>query len=282
LADPVARRVALICGAGQFPLAVAEAATTAGCAVFMVALRGAADPAIAAYPHVWLRLGELGRLLRVLKAMNIPEVCLVGGLVKPELRDLRPDFGAMVRLPAIARLLRGGDNHALTGMIALLEAEGVSIVAAQDLAPGLLAPQGNLTAQKPSPRNLEDVRIGLACLASLSPFDVGQAVVVARRRILALEAVEGTDAMLCRIASLRETGRLPGRRSGVLIKAPKRGQDLRVDMPAIGPATIAAAAQARLEGIALEAFGVLLHERDRLTAEAAAAGLFVTGVAGAP
>jgi DUF1009 family protein len=282
LIEPAARRVALICGAGQFPLAVAQAAQASGCDIFMIGLRGAADAAIAAYPHVWLRLGELGRLLRVLKARDIHEVCLVGGLVKPELSDLRPDFGAVIRLPSIARLLRGGDNHALTGMITLLEAEGLSIVAAHDLAPRLLAPLGDLAARRPSPRNLEDVQIGLACLAALSPFDVGQAVVVARRRILALEAVEGTDAMLGRIAKLREAGRLPARRSGVLVKAPKRGQDLRVDMPAIGHATIAATAAARLEGVALEAFGVLLHERDRLAAEATAADLFVIGVARAP
>jgi DUF1009 family protein len=271
--------VAIVCGSGRFPLAVAAEAQRAGRAVFMIGIIGAADPAIAAYPHVWLRLGEFGKLLKTLQDQAIGELALIGGLVRPQqLADVRPDFGALARLPEIARLLIGGDDHLLRGILRLFEKEGLRILGAHELAPTLLAPAGRLTKLAPSPGTDEDLRLGRACLAALADFDVGQALVVGRRRIVAIEAAEGTDAMLHRVAEMRDSGRLKAKgRFGLLVKAPKTNQDRRIDLPAIGRDTVAAAARAHLEGIAVAAGEVLLLEREQVIADAAAADLFVFG-----
>lgn len=271
--------VAIICGGGRFPLAVAESAKRAGRDILLIGLIGAADPAIAAHPHVWLRMGELGKLFQTLKGRAIVDVALIGTIARPQLlSELRPDFGALARLPEIARILIGGDNQVLTSILQLFAKEGLRVVGAQQLAPELLAPEGQMTALAPSKAMLADLDFGRACLAALSSFDVGQALVVGRRRILAIEAAEGTDGMLQRVADLRANGRVRAKgRFGVLIKAPKKGQDLRVDLPAIGPATIAVAERAMLAGIAVESHGVLMLERREIIARATAAGLFVIG-----
>jgi DUF1009 family protein len=271
--------VAIVCGCGRFPLAVAAEAQRAGRSVFLIGIIGATDPAIAAYPHVWLRLGEFGKLLKTLQNRAIVELALIGGLERPQqLADVWPDFGALARLPEIARLLIGGDDHLLRGMLHLFEKEGLRVRGAHELAPTMLAPAGPLTARRPSPGVAEDLRLGRACLAALTDFDIGQAVVVGRGRIVAVEAAEGTDAMLHRVGEMRDSGRLKAKgRLGLLIKAPKANQDRRIDLPAIGPATVAAAARAKLEGIAVAAGEVLLLEREQVIAEATAAELFVLG-----
>ncbi len=271
--------VAIICGGGGFPLAVAEAARRAGREVFLVGLHGAADPDIAVYPHMWLKLGEFGKLFRSLAERSVKELSIVGSLTRPDFSDLRLDFGGVRRLPDIARILRGGDDHALRGVVRFFEDEGYTVVGAHDLAPSLLLGEGPITTREPDAAAREDIALGVALGDALSAFDTGQSVVVANRRVVAVEAAEGTDAMVERVAQLRATGklRLKGR-CGVLVKAPKRGQDLRVDLPAIGPRTIAAAAAAQLDGIALAAHGVLVLQRDDIAAEADRLGLFVAGV----
>jgi DUF1009 family protein len=271
--------VAIVCGSGRFPLAVAAEAQRAGRTVFMIGLVGAADPAIAAYPHVWLRLGEFGKLLKTLQDQAIVELALIGALERPQqLADIWPDFGTFARLPEIARLLIGGDDHLLRGILRLFEKEGLRILGAHELAPTLLAPAGSMTPRPPPPSAAADLRLGRDCLAALADFDVGQALVVGRGRIVAIEAAEGTDAMLHRVAELRHGSRLRAKgRLGLLVKAPKTNQDDRIDLPAIGRDTVAAAARARLEGIAVAAGKVLLLEREQLIADAAAADLFVFG-----
>jgi UDP-2,3-diacylglucosamine hydrolase len=271
--------VAIICGGGKFPLAVAGAAQRSGRDILLIGLIGAADAAVADFPHLWLRIGELGKLFQTLKARAIVDVALIGTIARPQLlSEIRPDFGALTRLPEIARILIGGDNHALTNILRLFEREGLRVLGAEQLAPELLAPDGQMTPLSPSKRALAELDFGRACLAALSSFDVGQALVVGRRRILAIEAAEGTDGMLQRVAELRASGRLRAKgRFGLLIKAPKKGQDLRVDLPAIGPDTIAAAERAMLAGIAVESHGVLMLERSEIIARAVAAGLFLIG-----
>jgi DUF1009 family protein len=271
--------VAIICGGGRFPLAVAAEAQRAGRDIVMIGLIGTADAAIASYPHVWLKLGELGKLLHTLKARAISHVALIGSIRRPQLlSDIRPDLGALARLPEIARILVGGDNHALSGILRLLEKQGLRVVGAQQLAPNLLAPSGPLTPRAPSKPALGDLTVGRSCLAALSDFDVGQALVVGRRRIIAIEAAEGTDGMLERVAELRNKGRLRAKgRCGLLVKAPKKNQDLRVDLPAIGPETISAAERAQLAGIAVQAHAVLMLDRAEIIAQAAAADLFLIG-----
>ncbi len=271
-------QIALICGAGQFPLVAARAATARGRDVFILALKGIASEGVAEFPHIWLGVGQLGAAFREIEARGIEEICFIGGLGRPEFADLRPDWGAIKRLPEILRLLKGGDDHALKGVLRLFESEGLRVIGVETLAPELLAAPGAMN-RLPFPKEMEeDLAYGHDCLAALSAFDCGQALVLSHRRIVALEAAEGTDSMLLRVAELRERGRWRAKGSaGMLIKAPKQGQDLRVDLPAMGPETVAAAAKAGLRGIAVEAGKVLILDRDAVAALAEKAGLFLHG-----
>lgn len=273
-----AQPLAILCGAGVFPLEVAADARRAGREPFLIGVIGASDPAIEAYPHVWVRLGEVGKLFAALKARGVAEMAMVGAMTRPELTDLRLDWGAIKRAAELAQLFRRGDNGLLVGLAAIFEREGVRIVGAHEIAPRLVAPAGTLAGRGTTPEDDADIAFGARLLAALSDFDAGQCAVVAAGRVLAIEAAEGTDAMLARVAEMRQSGRLRHRGpAGLLVKAPKRGQDLRLDMPAIGPETVVGAARAQLRGLALATGAVLMVERERCIREAEAAGLFIAG-----
>ena len=274
-----AKPLAILCGGGDFPLQVARAAQADGREFVLVGIVGAADARIEAFPHLWLRIGEVGKLFRALKEREIAEIAIVGAMTRPEFADLRLDWGALKRLAGIAALFRGGDNHLLTGVARFFESEGVAVVGVHEIAPQLLARRGALGALAPSAEAEADAHKAAALIGALSPFDAGQAAVVAHGRVLAIEAAEGTDAMLERVAQMRSARRLRFRgRTGVLVKAPKQGQDLRLDMPAVGLKTIECARRAELEGIALAAGRVLIADPEGFARAADEAGLFVFGL----
>lgn len=273
------RPLAILCGAGDFPIEVAQAAIQRGRNTVLIGVVGAADKKIEAFPHFWVHVGEVGKLFRSLKERGIVELAIVGAMTRPEFSDLRLDWGALRRLGGLASLFRGGDNHLLAGVARFFESEGVAVVGVHQIAPQLLASPGALGTLEPSPQMLADARKGSGLIAALSPFDAGQAVVVANGRVLAIEAAEGTDSMLARIADMRASRRLRYKgAAGVLVKAPKRGQDLRLDMPAVGLKTIEGTKRAGLKGIALAAGGVLIADRAVVARAADEAGLFVFGL----
>ncbi len=277
-AAAAAPHLAILCGAGAFPLEVAADARRAGREPFLIGVAGSSDSAIEAYPHVWVRRGEVGKLFAALKGREVAELAIVGAMSRPEFSDLRLDWGAVKRAAELAQLFRRGDNGLLAGLAAIFEREGVRIVGAHEIAPRLVAPAGPLAARAPTPEDEADIAFGARLLEALSDFDAGQCAVVAAGRVLAIEAAEGTDAMLARVREMRQSGRLRLKGlAGVLVKAPKRGQDLRLDMPAVGPDTVAGAARAELRGIALAAGAVLIAGRERCIREADAAGLFIAG-----
>lgn len=271
--------VAIVSGGGGFPMAVAREAQAAGREVVMVALRGVADAGVEAFPHLWIKIGEVGRFFREMEARGVRELCAVGAFTRPELSELSLDFGAIKRLPDIAKMLRGGDDHALRALAAFFEQEGYVLRGAHEIAPGLIAPQGRIGAREATAQAREDAVFGLACCAAMSPFDVGQACVVAGGRVVAFEAAEGTNGVLERVAELRRSGRLRLKgRAGVLVKAAKRGQDLRLDLPAVGQRTIELAEAAGLEGVALAAGQVMMLDREAVARRADAGGLFLIGL----
>jgi DUF1009 family protein len=271
--------LAILCGGGDFPIQVAQAALQQGRNPVMVGVVGAADKRIEAFPHFWVHMGEVGKLFRSLKERDIGEIAIVGAMTRPEFSDLRLDWGALRRFSGLASLFRGGDNRLLVGIAGFFEKEGVAVVGVHQIAPQLLVSPGALSALAPSAQAQADARIGTGLIAALSPFDAGQAVVVADGRVLAVEAAEGTDAMLARIADLRAAHRLRLRgKAGVLVKAPKRDQDMRLDMPAVGLRTIEGARRAELEGIALSSGRVLIADRAAFVRAADEAGLFVFGL----
>jgi hypothetical protein len=270
--------LAIICGGGTLPFAVAEAARRRGRRVVLFAIRHWADAErVAAFPHHWAALGQFGRFCRIARREGCRDVVLIGAVVRPAIWQIRPDLATLRLLPRIISIFRGGDNHLLSGLAAIFEENGFRLLGAQEFAPEILMPEGFLGSVQSSERDRADILKGIALLAACSPYDVGQAVVVADSRVLALEAAEGTDHMLARVAEMRTGGRVAAGR-GVLIKAAKRGQDRRMDLPSIGPRTLEGAARAGLAGIAVVAGSTVVAEPERLAQVADRERLFVLGV----
>jgi UDP-2,3-diacylglucosamine hydrolase len=269
----------IICGGGSIPPAVAQAVMRRGRRVVLFPLRGIVDPdAVAAFPHCWIAVGQFGRFCRLARAEGCRDLVLVGGMVRPSLREIRLDWATLVALPRIIRAFRGGDDHLLSGIGRIFEAEGFHLLGAHEVAPDITAPPGPLGRHVPDAAALEDIDRGFALLSAMSPFDVGQAAVIAKGRVLAIEAAEGTDGMLRRMVALREEGRLGVPRGvGVLVKAPKLAQDRRFDLPSIGPDTVLHASRAGLAGIAVVAGGTIIAEPLGLVEAADFNGLFVVG-----
>ena len=271
--------LAVICGGGALPFAVADAVGKRGRRVVLFAIRGWADPQrVAAYPHHWASFGQFGWFCRAAQREGCRDVVLIGSVVRPAIWKIRPDFKTLRLLPRIVGLLRGGDNRLLKGVAAIFEEHGFRLVGAHEIAPDILMPEGLLGRERPTAGDQADIATALALLEATSPFDVGQAVVVADTRVLAIEAAEGTDRMLARIAELRQGGRIADARRGVLVKAAKRGQDRRVDLPSIGPRTVKGAARAGLAGIAVVSGSTIIAEAGLTGAAADRERLFVIGV----
>jgi DUF1009 family protein len=270
--------LAIICGGGSLPFAVADAALRHGRKVVLFALRGWADPErVTAYPHHWIWIGQFGRFVRVAGSAGCRDVVFIGSVRRPSLWEMRPDARALRLMPGILRMFRGGDDHLLSGIGRMFEQHGFRLLGTQDVAPDLMMPPGPIGDRTPNERDRRDIARGLALLRATSPFDIGQAVIVADNHVLAVEGPEGTDQALARVADLRRNGRTqsPG---GVLVKAAKIGQDQRVDLPSIGPHTIEGVVAAGLAGIAAGAGRTIVAEPERMAEAADRAKVFIIGI----
>ena len=272
--------LAIICGGGSFPGAVAEAVARQGRRPVMFAIKGWADPKVVErYTHHWVVLGQIGRLFRLAHAEFCREAVFIGTLLRPPLTEIRLDWQSIRLLPRLFRMFRGGDDRLLSGIASLLAEGGLRVIGLEEVAPDIIVPDGVLGRYQPSPRDRADIARALAMIAALGPFDVGQAAVVANNHVLAVEAAEGTDNLLARIADLRRQGRVvtpPG--VGVLVKAPKLGQDRRFDLPAIGSQTVENVSHAGLAGMAVAAGGTIIAEAGQAVAAADRAKIFLLGV----
>jgi DUF1009 family protein len=279
-AEQVSSPVGVIAGGGVMPFAVADSLSKRGIAPVLFALRGACDPAgLARFRHHWISVGELGRATKLFRSEGCRDLVFIGTLARPAISDIRLDWGTLRVLPHVWASFRGGDDHLLSGIGRILEREGFRMVGIKDIAPDLLTPEGCLTRAAPDADACADIVLAREVLTALSPFDIGQAVVVIDRHVVGVEDIEGTDGLLARIAGLRQQGRVRARESrGVLVKAPKRSQDLRFDLPTIGPRTVEGAANAKLAGIAVVAGSTLVAEPQAMIEQADARGLFVSGV----
>ena len=279
-AAPVGEPIAIICGGGSFPGAVADAIVRRGRRPVMFGIKGWASPeVIARYAHHWIALGQAGRFFRLARAEHCREVLFIGTLLRPPLAHIRLDWQSIRLMPRVVRFFRGGDDRLLSGLAGLMEEGGLRVVGIKEAAPEIFVPAGVLGRWQPSERDRADIAYALKLVATLGAFDVGQAAVVADNHVLALEAAEGTDNLLTRIADLRRQGRVvtpPG--VGVLVKAPKPGQDRRFDLPAIGPQTIENVARAGLAGLAVAAGNAIIAEPDVVVAAADRARIFLAGV----
>jgi hypothetical protein len=273
--------VGLIAAGGAMPFAVADSLVARGITPVLLALKGACDAArVERYRHHWISIGQVGRATRLLRDEGCRDVIFIGSLVRPSLSEVRPDLGALRAIPRIWASFRGGDDHLLSGIGRIFEAQGFRMVGIKDVAPDLLMPEGAVTGNGPDEGASCDIDKGREVLRALGPFDIGQAAVVIDGHVVAIEDIEGTDALLARIARLRSEGRIRSPRGrGVLVKAPKAGQDLRYDLPTIGSRTVEGAAGADLAGIAVAAGNTIVADPQGMIAAADKAGLFITGIA---
>jgi UDP-2,3-diacylglucosamine hydrolase len=272
--------VGLIAAGGVMPFAVADSLSARGIDPVLFALKGACDPvAVARFRHHWISVGQLGRAVKLFRAENCRDLVFIGTLVRPALSEIRLDWGTLRAVGRVWAAFRGGDDHLLSGIGRILEQDGFRMVGIRDVAPDVLMPEGCLTRAIPDQAAAADILRGREVLRALSPFDIGQAAIVIDGHVVAVEDIEGTDGLLARVTRLRGEGRIRARAGrGVLVKAPKCGQDLRFDLPTIGPRTVEGAAAAQLAGIAIVAGNTVVVEPQAVIEAADAAGLFVTGL----
>jgi DUF1009 family protein len=273
--------IGLIAAGGVMPVALAESLAARGIDPVLFALKGLCDPVpVGRFRHHWIAVGQYGRAVKLFRAENCRDLIFIGSLVRPALSELRLDWGSLRVIRRVVAAYRGGDDHLLSGIGGILEQDGFRMIGIKDVAPDLLMPEGCLTRASPSENSAADIARGRELLRALSPFDIGQAAVVIDGHVVAVEDIEGTDGLLARVARLRGEGRIRAKAArGVLVKAPKSGQDLRFDLPTIGPRTIEGTAKAQLAGVAAIAGNTIAVEPQKMIDAADAAGLFVTGLA---
>jgi DUF1009 family protein len=278
----VTRKLGLIAGGGDLPLRLARHCESAGRAVYVLRVRGFADDRLADFAGGEAGLAEFGRGVKLLKQAGCETVCFAGVIDRPNFAKLRPDLRGLMILPGVIQAARGGDDALLRFMVRQFEKEGFDIEGAQQVMRDLALPVGVLGRHAPGPEHMSDIAKAMDVARAIGRLDVGQGAVVCAGLVLAVEAQEGTDAMLRRVAELPQAVRgHPEAPRGVLAKAPKPIQERRIDLPTIGINTLHGAATAGLAGIAGEAGGVLALDREALIAEADELGLFVYGVASA-
>ena len=267
--------------AGSLPVEIAEAARGSGRAVHIVGIEGFAEPEIAAYSHKIVNIGQVGGLLASLRQAGCRELVIAGALRRPNLLKIRVDHGFFRAIRTALSLTRGGDDSVLRRVVRFFEREGFVVVGVDSIAPHLLAPDGPLGRVEPSSAHVRAMSRAAALLKALGAFDVGQGAVASEDRILAVEGVRGTDEMLEQVRLARDadgSGSSLQTSGAVLVKMPKPGQELRVDLPAIGPRTVERAHACGLSGIVIAAGRALVIERARTIALADELGLFIVGI----
>jgi len=273
------RKLGLIAGGGSLPVEIARHCQRSGRPLFVIRLKGFAEGGLAAFAGAEVGLAELGKCFKALKQAGCEAVCLAGKVNRPDFASLMPDVRGLKALPAAIAAARKGDDALLRMLMGEFEKEGFAVEGAHEVMDDLGLGKGPLGRVAPGPEAAADIAQAMAAARAVGRLDAGQAAVVCRGLVLALEAAEGTDALLARVAELPAALRgRPEAPAGVLAKAPKPIQDTRVDLPTIGPATVQAAARAGLSGIVGEAGRLLVLEREAVIALADELGLFVVGL----
>lgn len=271
-------RIGIIAGGGPLPVALAEHLNNLGRPAFVVRLAGFADPSLEAFEGGGFNIGEIGAQFAALKAAGCGAVVFAGLVHRVDLGTLTLDAAGAALIPRVLAAMQLGDDALLRVFVDAAEEAGFAVLGAEAACPELIAQAGPLGAFAPDDRARRDMLKAARVAAALGALDVGQGCVVADGLVLAVEAQEGTDAMLARVAGLPAAIRgAGGERRGVLLKRPKPIQERRIDLPTIGVRTVEGAIAAGLAGIAVEAGAALVMQRGLAIAQANAAGLFVFG-----
>lgn len=272
------RKLGIIAGGGELPVVLAEHMAATQRPYFVARIAPMADPALEKHPGAAHGLGAMGARMDAMREAGCDAVVLLGQVARPDLKTLQLDEVAMSMLPAILAAMPHGDDALLRAVLSEHEKAGFRVVGAEQAMSDLLAPPGAWGAIAPIAAQLADITKAAKVAAASGAFDIGQGVVVCDGLVLAVEAQEGTDAMLRRVAELPTTIRgTQQARRGVLLKRPKPIQERRIDLPTIGVRTIEGAANAGLAGVAVEAQGALAVRRADIIAAANRAGIFVYG-----
>lgn len=271
--------IGLILGEGDLPLAVIDGCRTAGHEMFIARLEGYAAPNPDDIASESFGLAKFGAMTKAFKAHGCTHVCFAGNVHRPDFKTLKPDFKGFRRLPGAIAAARQGDDALLRYIVQTFEADGFSIVSPQTLCAHILMPEGHLGAVTLSDEHRGDAEKACRIAREIGRLDIGQGAVVADGLVLAVEAQEGTDGMLRRVADLPETLRgTAARRRGVLAKMVKPGQETRVDLPTIGPDTVALAQAAGLAGIVTEGGQSFVLDKAAVIAAADKAQIFIAGL----
>jgi DUF1009 family protein len=272
------KKLAIVAGAGELPVRMARHCAAGARPYYVARIEGMSDAALEAHPGAAFGLGQMGARFKALKEAGVDAVTFAGVVRRPDFATLKLDARAALMLPKVLAAARKGDDALMRALLEEFEREGFAIVGPEDVFDGLRAVAGVYGAIAPDDDARADIAKAAQVAAALGRWDVGQGAVVCDGLVLALEAAEGTDAMLARVAGLPAAVRgAPGARRGVLVKRAKPVQDRRIDLPAVGLRTLEGAAAAGLAGIAVEAGGALVIARDALVARADALGLFIFG-----
>lgn len=250
-------RIGLIAGSGQFPIIFSKAAKSKGFAVYAVAYLNETDPALEEYVEAieWMHIGQLKRLIMFFKKNNIGKAVMMGAIKKTKMfSDVRPDIKAIT---LIAKMRHTHDNGILSGFAEVLEKEGIKILASTFLLPDLLAQKGCWTKRKPARSEKADIRLGWKLAKEIGRLDIGQCVVVGGGSVLAVEAIDGTDA------TIKRGGKL-ARGIAVVVKVCKPNQDIRFDVPAVGVQTIKTMHEAGAGALTIEAGKAIVFDRQEM------------------
>lgn len=269
------KTLGIVAGGGPLPAQVAMAAQAAGRELFIAGIDGYADPLLLQpFRHQFFRLGAVGAMINAFREHGCTDLVMIGPVKRPSFFSLRPDAEGARLLARIGKAAFLGDDGLLAALVAVLSDEGFRVLGAHEIMSDAVVPEGLLTKIEPDARAMADIERGIAVLKLVGAADIGQACVVQQGLVLAMETVEGTDAMLERIPSVKRPG--PG---GILIKIAKPQQERRADLPTIGPQTVSHAVKAGLRGLAFEAGGTILVNRDMLIQIADREGVFLLAIA---
>lgn len=263
----------LIAGSGMMPVEIIRHCNKHDIPVFVVGLESfATEEQLAEAPHVFAKIGEAGKILKAFKAHNVHDIVLAGGIKRPAFKELIPDWEGM-KIVAKLAMKKMSDDNLFRAVMDEIENHGFKVVGIEEVVPDMLFQEGIYGKVKPSKEDMDDIERGWTVAKAIGAVDVGQAVVVQEGLVLAMEAIEGTDMVLSRAAQLRKQGKSP-----VMVKVLKPGQDMRVDLPAIGLQTIDLFIKYGIGGIAVEAGGILLIEKDAVIKKADENGIFIIGL----
>jgi DUF1009 family protein len=273
------KKLGLIAGGGSLPVEIAEHCLRSGRPLFVIRLKGFAGDGLDTFAGAEVGLAELGKCFKALKRAGCEAICLAGQVNRPDFSTLMPDLRGLAALPGAIAAAAKGDDALLRMLVGEFEKEGFVVEGAHEVMDDLGLRAGPLGRIGPLAEHAADIAQAMDVARAIGRLDAGQAAVVCRGLVLALEAAEGTDALLERVAHLPEALRgRPDAPLGVLAKAPKPTQETRVDLPTIGLATVEGAARAGLAGIVGEAGGLLVLERDEVIARADELGVFILGL----